>query len=128
MTSSRSNSALVAEWRRRSISSFDGRIFLYRYRSRQYRPRAGNNLVRNENSTALCGKKLAQLGTKLRCKTLIVCKHQGRALGALDDVCHGEGLTRTGNAEQRLLGQTVFHTGGQGCNRPRADCPPSGTG
>ena len=52
-------------------------------------------------------EELAQLGAELRGKCFIVCEHQRRPLGLLDDVGHGKGLARAGHTHERLLGQAV---------------------
>ena len=61
-------------------------------------------------------EELAQLGAELRGKRFIVCEHQRRPLGLLDDVGHGEGLARAGHAHQRLLGQAVADALDQLCD------------
>ena len=59
---------------------------------------------------SIIGEKLLELRTKLGGKGLIVRQHQRRALHRLDDLRHGEGLTRAGHAQKHLLTQTILHT------------------
>ncbi len=46
---------------------------------------------------------------ELRGQRLVVRQHQRRAVHGLDDLGHGEGLARTGNAEQHLMLLAVAH-------------------
>ncbi len=48
------------------------------------------------------GKEVLELTIKLRGERLVVGEHHRRALGALDDLRHGVGLARAGDAEQNL--------------------------
>jgi hypothetical protein len=44
-----------------------------------------------------------ELAVKLRRQRLVGRQDQGRALGGLDDLGHGEGLARAGDAQQHLV-------------------------
>ncbi len=62
------------------------------------------------------GKKLLELGAQLGGQGLVVGQHQGGALHLLDDLGHGEGLARAGDAQQGLLVQPHLNAVGQGLN------------
>ena len=64
-------------------------------------------------------KKRLKLRTKLGGQRLVVRQHQRRTVDLLDDVCHGEGFARTGDAEQRLLLIPAEHPLRQGVDRLR---------
>ena len=50
-----------------------------------------------------------ELAIELRGQRLVGGENQGRALGLLDDVGHGEGLARAGDAEQDLVALACVH-------------------
>ena len=52
-------------------------------------------------------EELAELAVELRGERLVVRQHHGGALHALDHVGDGEGLARSGDAEQRLVRQAL---------------------
>ena len=64
-------------------------------------------IVGDEILDGVVREEFAQLGAQLRGERFIVREHERRALCLLDDVSHGEGLARAGNALERLLLQTV---------------------
>ncbi len=43
------------------------------------------------------------LSIKLSRQSFVMCQDKGRALQIFDDLGHGEGFTRTGNAQQNLV-------------------------
>ena len=51
-------------------------------------------------------EKFAELRIKLSGEGFVVSKNERWALSVLDDVCHCEGLARTGHAEQSLFTHT----------------------
>src|SRR5690606_5277859 len=51
------------------------------------------------------GKELLELTVELRRQGLVGSHHHGGPLHPLDDVGNGEGLARTGNTEQGLVGK-----------------------
>ena len=53
-------------------------------------------------------EELAELAVELRGQRLVVREHQRRALHALDHVGDGEGLARTGHAQQRLVREALL--------------------
>ena len=68
-------------------------------------------IVGDEILDGVVREELAQLGAQLRGERFIVREHERRALCLLDDVGHGEGLARAGNALERnrfrVRGDTV---------------------
>ena len=82
----------------------------YRCRSAAHRPPAGSSRNRKRNTRPRCsGKKLLHLAIELRRQGLVRRQHQGGPLcHFLDDVGDGEGLARTGDAEQHLGAFTAF--------------------
>ncbi len=64
-------------------------------------------------------EELAELRVELRREGLVRREHQRRAVMARDDVGHGEGLARPGDAEQRLEGEAVVDALGQLVDRLR---------
>ena len=54
------------------------------------------------------GEELLEFRRQLRRQGLVVGDHQGGALQALDDVCHGEGLAGARNAQQHLVLHAAF--------------------
>ena len=59
-------------------------------------------------------EKFLKLGAELGRQGLVVGQHQGGPLHRLDDLGHGEGLARTGDAKKGLLIQTVLNARRQG--------------
>ena len=55
------------------------------------------------------GEELLELGAQLSGQRLVVGQHQGGALDLLDDLGHGKGLARAGDAQQGLLVQAHFN-------------------
>ena len=53
-------------------------------------------------------KEFAILLCELGSERFVMRKHQGWLIEICDDVCRGEGLARTRNAEQRLMLKAVF--------------------
>lgn len=74
-------------------------------------------VVRNEIFNGIFGEKLAKLRIQLRRQRLVWCQHQRRASRTGDDVSHGVGFSRTGDAQQGLIGQSIS----QPINQP-GDC------
>jgi hypothetical protein len=64
-------------------------------------------VVRDEVLDRVLGEELAELRVELRGEGLVGRDHQRRAPGAGDDVGHRVGLARAGDAEQRLVRETV---------------------
>ena len=58
------------------------------------------------------GEEVLHLGIELRRQRLVRREDQGRALHRLDDLRHGEGLARTGDAEQNLIALADGAAGG----------------
>ncbi len=59
-------------------------------------------VVGDEVLDRVVGEKGPELLVELRRQGLVVAEDQGRAVRRLDDLGHGEGLARAGDAEQRL--------------------------
>ena len=59
-------------------------------------------VVRDEVLDGVLGEELLELGAELRGQRAVRRQHERRALIALDDVGHREGLAGAGDAEQRL--------------------------
>ena len=53
-------------------------------------------------------------GDQLGGQGLVVGQHKGGPLDLFDDLGHGEGLARAGDAQQRLLVQPHLQSAGQG--------------
>ena len=62
-------------------------------------------VVRHEVLDRIVGEKLPELAVELRGQGFVMRHHDGRPLQALNHMGHGEGLARTGHAEQRLRRQ-----------------------
>ena len=60
-------------------------------------------VVRDEILDRVVGKETLELAVKLGGQGLVRRQHQRRTLRRLDDLGHGEGLARAGNAEQHLV-------------------------
>ena len=73
-------------------------------------------VVRNEILHRIFGEKFAELRIQLRRQGLVGCQHQGRATLARNDICHGVGLARAGDAKQRLKHQAVVDPFAQQAN------------
>ena len=73
-------------------------------------------VVGDEVLHRVVGEELLELGAQLGGQGLVVGQHQGGPLDRLDDLGHGEGLARTGDAQQGLLIQPVFDACRQGGN------------
>ncbi len=109
ITSSRSSSDRVAEWRMRSIASFTLELLL----DVGVGPRdVGLGLVvivvTDEKLDRVVGEEALELAVQLRGEDLVGGDHQRRALQGLDDLGHGEGLARAGDAEQHLAGFAIL--------------------
>ena len=73
-------------------------------------------IVADEILHRVVGEELPELGAQLGGQGLVVGQDQGGTLDLLDDLGHGEGLARSGDAQQRLLVQPHLDTPGQGLN------------
>jgi hypothetical protein len=60
-------------------------------------------VVGNEILDRVVGKEALELAVELGSQRLVGRKDEGRALGCLDHLGHGEGLARAGDAEQHLF-------------------------
>src|SRR5580704_3511354 len=60
-------------------------------------------VVGDEILDCIARKELLEFVKELRSERLIVSQDERRAIGLLDDLGHGEGLARAGNAEQGLV-------------------------
>ena len=60
-------------------------------------------VVRDEVFYSVIGKQLLELTVELGSKGLVGRQHQGRAVLRGNDVGYGEGLARTGDAEEYLI-------------------------
>jgi hypothetical protein len=65
-------------------------------------------VIGNEVLDGVVGKELAEFGVQLGGQRLVGRQDQRRAPGAGDDVGHGVGLARAGDAEQGLEAQAVL--------------------
>ena len=54
------------------------------------------------------GEEFLKLTIQLGCQCFIVCNNQCRFVHLLDNVCHGKGLTRSGDTKQRLTLVSFF--------------------
>ena len=73
-------------------------------------------VVGDEILHRVIGEELPELGAQLGGQGLVVGQHQGGALDLLDDLGHGEGLARAGDAQEGLLVQTHLNAVGQRLN------------
>ena len=64
-------------------------------------------------------EKLLELRAKLSRQGLVVGQHQRGTLHPFDDLGHGIGLSRAGDAQQHLLGKAVFNSPRQSLDRLR---------
>ena len=103
ITSSRSRSARVAEWRMRSISSLMEEVLLdIGVGARDIGFRLVIVVIGDEILHRVVGKEALELAVELRRQRLVRSQDQGRPLRRLDHLGHGEGLARAGDAEQHL--------------------------
>ena len=70
-------------------------------------------VIDTKYSTALCGKKRLELVVELRRQGLVVGQNQRGTVDLLDHLGHGEGLARTGDAQQDLVLVAVKDTAGE---------------
>ena len=71
-------------------------------------------VVGDEILHRVVGEKFPELGAQLGGQGLVVGQHQSRALDLLNDLGHGKGLARAGDAQQSLLIQPHLQPPGQG--------------
>ena len=104
MTSSRSSSARVAEWRMRSICSLIEQFLLdVGVGARDVGLGLVVVVVGDEVLDRVVGEEALELAVELGGQRLVGGEDQGRALGRLDHLGHGEGLAGAGDAEQHLV-------------------------
>ena len=109
--------------RRRAVAqTFDlvvdgGILFDEGIRMRDVRLRLVVVVIAHKILHSVFREKLPELAAELSGQRLIVRQNKSRPVQALNDVCHGEGLARAGDAEQNLFIDSVFNTGDQ-----RVDC------
>ena len=104
MTSSRSSSARVAEWRMRSICSLiDGFLLDIGVGARDVGLGLVVVVVGDEILDRVVGEEDLELAVELGGERLVGREDQRRALRRLDHLGHGEGLARAGDAEQHLV-------------------------
>ena len=65
-------------------------------------------VIRNEVFDGVLREKSLELRVELGGQGLVVCQHEGRASGVLDDVGYGEGLSRAGYPQQGLGRKAAF--------------------
>ena len=70
-------------------------------------------VVGDEVLDRVVGEEALELAVELGGQRLVGGEHQGRALGALDHLGHGEGLAGAGDAEQHLVALVLAHAGHQ---------------
>ena len=81
----------------------DGKVFFYvGVGGGQIRLRLVIVVVRNIVFHGVLGEEALHLLVELGGKRLVVAQHKGRFPRVGNDVCHGEGLARPGNAQQNL--------------------------
>src|SRR5919109_390642 len=103
ITSRRANSAPVAEWRRRGVSSFvEGAFSMERYLGGDVRLGLVVVVVRDEVLDRVVREELAELVAELGGERLVVSDHERRPLDLLDRERHRRGLARAGDAQERL--------------------------
>ena len=66
-------------------------------------------VIRNEILDRIFWKEGFELAIKLRRERFVGGKNKRWTLGAVDDLRHGEGLARTGDAKQHLVTLTSFN-------------------
>ena len=66
-------------------------------------------VIADEILDRVVGKEAPELAVELRRQRLVGRQDQGRALGLLDHLRHGEGLARAGDAEQHLAAIVAAH-------------------
>ena len=67
-------------------------------------------IVRDKVFDGILREKLLEFCIELTCKGLVVGKDERGTLKPLDDICHGECLARTRNAQERLCGHAALYT------------------
>ena len=103
MTSSRSSSERVAEWRMRSICSLiEDSFSMIGVGARHVGLRLVVVVVGDEILDRVVGEEVLELAIELGGQRLVGRQDQGRALRLLDHLGHGEGLAGAGDAEQHL--------------------------
>ena len=70
-------------------------------------------IITDEIFHGVVRKQSPEFAVQLGGQSFIVGQHQGGTSGAGDDVGHGEGFTRTGDAEQYLIAHARLHVGDQ---------------
>ena len=75
--------------------------------------------VADEVFDGVVRKKTFELGVKLRRQRLVVRNDERRLVHVSNDIGDGEGFSRTGDAEQRLMLRAGDNAGGQLFNRLR---------
>ena len=66
-------------------------------------------IVRNEIFHGVIREEFTEFRAELRRQSLVMGQHQGGAIDLLDDVGHGKGFARAGDAEQHLLIVALQH-------------------
>ncbi len=87
-------------------------LFYISIRRRQVRLGLIVVVITDEKFDAVFGKELAELVTELSRKSLVMRKHERRALSALDDVRHGKGLAAARYAFKHLRRKPVLYAVG----------------
>ena len=67
----------------------------------------------------IVGEQRLHLAIELRCQRLVRCEDQRRPLDCRDHMCCGEGLARSGHAEQHLVTLALLNAGNQLGDRSR---------
>ncbi|KFB74344.1 MAG: hypothetical protein AW09_000373 [Candidatus Accumulibacter phosphatis] len=67
-------------------------------------------VIGNKILDRVVGKELAEFGIELCSERLVGCQHQRRTAGSRDDVGHGVGLARAGDAEQGLEREPILQS------------------
>ncbi len=70
-------------------------------------------VVGDEILDRVLGEEALHLAIELRRQRLVGSEDERRALGALDDMRHGEGLARAGDPEQHLIALAAVDAGGE---------------
>jgi hypothetical protein len=122
----------VAEWRIRSICSLIEAFLLdVGVGARHVGLGLVVVVVGDEILHRVVGEEVLELAIELRGQRLVRRQDQRRALGRLDDLGHGEGLARAGDAEQHLVALGItdaldeFRNGraaGRHCGRAGTTC------
>ncbi len=120
MTSRRSSSEDVAEWRKRSISSLIAESFsMIGVRRCNVGFRLVVVVVADKILDGIIREKSFEFGSQLAGQGLVVGNDQGGPLDTLDDIGHGEGFAGAGDAQQGLGPVTSIQTSDQAfdCSR-----------